>query len=198
MFTHYVNRWRLFESFFEKGEFSCELNWSDSLTRELFLFVDAEDIEEILVRCIRISYNTGWRYKACAHHIRRYQDISLACQTSDSLLTLNRFSCSEKLKQLRSHIATGICHGDFPFCLDPHFGWWLTLKFWRLRFPWNCPSWSSLDFLPYLPPQKKNITLRGASRGSTGILGSRKRSNLIGSPTMQSSKYAMSGFTAYL
>ena len=54
-----------------------------------------------------------------------FADISLACQTSDSLLTLNRFSCSEKIEavtQSRSHIATGICHGDFPFCLDPHFG----------------------------------------------------------------------------
>lgn len=116
-----------------------------------------------------------------------FADISLACQTSDSLLTLNRFSC-EAVTQPHGH---RYMSRRFSLLFGPSFwggDWHWSFDDWG--FPGSVPADRHfMDFLPYLPPNQKPISLRGASRGSTGTLGSFKRSNLIGSFTMQSSKY---------
>ena len=84
-------------------------------------------------------------------------DISLACQISDSPLTLNRFSCSHAVTQPHSHIATGLCHGDFPFCLDPHLwgDWHWSFEDWVFA---GIVLWADRHFMDFLD--------EGDSRGS--------------------------------
>ena len=137
MFTHYVNRWRLFESFFEKGEFSCELNWSDSLTRELFLFVDAEDIEKSSFGASIFPTTQDEDIKPV--HIT-LADISLACQTSDSLLTLNRFSCSEKIEADTQPHSHRYMSRRFSLLFGP--------SFWGGDWHWSFEDWGFAGIVP--------------------------------------------------